>query len=56
MHRSRVLALYPLIAGVVFAVGAIRFYMRGDTTGMVINLVAAVASFLVSNHYLRAHE
>lgn len=56
MPRSRVLALYPLIAGVVFAVGAIRFYMRGDVTGMIINFVAAVASFLVSNYYLRAHE
>jgi len=56
MQRSRVLALYPLIAGVVFAVGAIRFYMRGDVTGMVINLVAAIASFLISNYYLRAHE
>lgn len=56
MDRSWGMALYPLIAGVIFAVGAIRFYMRGDITGMVINIIAALVSFGVSRFYLRARE
>jgi hypothetical protein len=56
MDRSPGMALYPLIAGILFAVGAIRFYMRGDTSGMIINIIAAIASFLVSNFYLRSHD
>lgn len=53
MRRSPILILYPIIAGILFAVGAIRFYMRADRTGMIINILAAVASFWVSHYYRR---
>ncbi len=56
MQRKRAVVLYPIVAGILFAVGAVRFYMRGDLTGMGINLVAAIASFLVANWYKREEE
>ncbi len=53
MNRSPLLVLFPIIAGILFAVGAIRFYMRADRTGMIINLIAAAVSFWVSRYYMR---
>jgi hypothetical protein len=54
MARSPLLGFYPLIAGVLFLVGAVRFYMRLDFTGVIINLIAAALSFAVASFYLRA--
>jgi hypothetical protein len=54
MARSPLLGFYPLIAGILFVVGAVRFYMRLDFTGVIINLVAAALSFAVASFYLKA--
>jgi len=56
MKRSPVLALFPIVAGILFAVGAIRFYMRADRTGTIINIIAAVASFWVSRYSMRQED
>jgi len=36
----RILPIFSLIAAVLFLIGGIRFYFRGDTIGTVINGIA----------------
>jgi len=39
-QHSKILPIFSLIAAVLFLIGGIRFYFRGDTIGAVINGVA----------------
>ena len=38
--RTKILSLFSLIAAVLFLIGGIRFYLKEDTIGAIINVIA----------------